>query len=448
MTSGCDIKRRRFLQQSAFSAGTLILPSGIVRGTTSPSSKLHIALIGAHGRATAHYGWMGNHNVVALCDVVEANLKPALERFPKAKTYIDWRKCLDHPGLDAVVICTADHHHAMISNWALNRDLHVYCEKPLAIGVEESRVLREKWLTKKGRLATQVGTQMHAQPNYARIREMIRDGAIGELQGAVAWGNRKIPRAGYFPAKGSPPPGLHWDLWLGPSQQRPYHPDYFTGKPGSNCLQWNMFWDWGAGQIGDMGCHMMDLVWSVIDAKLPTRARAEGDPYNPEVTPVELQCHFDHPANDWRGPIRVSWHQGGSLPRSPRHFIDFDKIGHGAMFHGTEGFLIADYTRRLLIPAGKDGDLSYYQPRKKEEQIPPVGHFQEQWIAACMDPSKSTGCDFEYHGDMMEQMMLGLVAYRAGETIEYDGQKGTVTNHPEANALLKRTYREGWSLDG
>ena len=115
----------------------------------------------------------------------------------------------------------------------------------------------------------------------------------------------KSHATGYFPAQGKPPAGLHWDLWLGPSPERPYHPDYFSGKPGANCLQWNMFWDWGLGQVGDMGSHMMDLVWNAIDATCPTSIKASGDPFNPDVTPVLLESHFDHPANDWRGPIRV-----------------------------------------------------------------------------------------------------------------------------------------------
>lgn len=440
--------RRRFLNTSAMAtAGFSILPSGLLRAANGPNNKLNIALIGVWGRARAHYGWLKEQNVVAICDVVEDHFKHTLEPFPKAQTYIDWRKCLDHRGLDAVVICTADHHHAFISNWALNRGLHVYCEKPHAIGVEEARVLRENWLKHKGKLATQVGTQMHAQENYARIKEMLLDGAIGDLQSVVAWGNRKLRRDGYLPAAGKPPAGLHWDLWLGPSPERPYHPDYFIGQPGANCLQWNMFWDWGGGQIGDMGSHMMDLVYSTTDATLPTRIRATGEAYNPEVTPVDLECHFDHPANDWRGPIRISWQQGGLLPRTPRDFIDLDKIGHGVMFKGSEGFIIASYTQRLLIPSGKVADLSYYSPRKNEDQLPPVGQFHQNWIDACKDPSKSTCCDFEYHGNLAEQMQLGLVAYRAGETLEYDGEKGAITNHIEANSLLKRKYRDGWVLN-
>ncbi len=443
------LDRRSFLRKSTLSAaGLLILPSGIRAAGQSPNDKLNIALIGAWGRATAHYGWLKQQNVVAICDINEAHFAHALKEFPKAETYVDWRKCLDHKGLDAVVICTADHHHAFISNWALNRNLSVYCEKPLALSVEEARTLRANWLSKKGKLATQCGTQMHAQDNYARVKEMIIDGAIGEFKSATAWGNRKLRRDGHFPASGNPPAGLHWDLWLGPSPERPYHPEYFTGGPGSNCLQWNMFWDWGVGQIGDMGSHFMDLLYCVTDAKLPTSVKATGEKYNPDVTPVELEAQFEHPANDWRGPIRVNWNQGGLYPRSPRPFLDFEKLGHGAMFQGTEGFIIADYNQRLLIPSGKNPDLSYYKPRAKDKQLPAIPSFYQEWVDACKDPSKSTCCNFEYHSQLIEQMLLGLVAYRSGGEITYDGAKGVVTNNAEANALLKRNYRAGWTLNG
>jgi predicted dehydrogenase len=443
------MNRRKFLNTATLaSAGLTILPSGMLRAANGPNNKLNIALIGVWGRGLAHYDALANENVVALCDVNEARFADALKRFPNAKTYTDWRKCLEQKDLDAVVICTADHHHAFISNWAINRDLHVYCEKPLAITVEEARVVRANWLTKKSKLATQVGMQRHEFANFNRVRELIRDGAVGDLQAAYAWGNRQIRRKGYLPAQGAPPAGFDFDLWLGPSAAHPYNPGYFAGGPGMNCLEWNMFWDFGAGQIGDMGSHTMDLVWNAIDAGLPTTAEAKGEAFNPDVTPVECESHFEYAANDWRGPIRVSWYQGGVMPRSPRRGVDLNAIDHGAMFKGSKGFLVADFESRMLLPVGDGADLTYLKQRTADKLLPPVGHFQRQWLDACKDPSRKTACDFEYSGNMIEQMLLGLVAYRVGKKLEYDGATGKVANCPEAAEFISRKYRAGWTLNG
>ncbi len=440
------MKRREFLAASTAVAAPLVLPSGLF-GKNAPSSKLNIALLGVWGRGLAHYDVLAQENVVALCDVNEKRFPDALKRFPGAKTYVDWRRCLDQKDLDAVVCCTADHTHAFIANWCINRDLHCYMEKPLAITVHEARTVRENWIKKGRKVATQVGMQRHAMQNFNRVRELVRDGAIGELKAAYAWGNRQIRRKGYFPADGSPPEGFHWDLWLGPSPEHPYNPAYFKGGAGMNCLEWNMFWDFGAGQIGDMGSHTMDLLWNAVDAKLPTSAEAKGEAFNPDVTPVECESHFEHPANDWRGPIRISWYQGGIMPQSPKPFVDLKAIGHGAMFKGTKGYVICDFGSRIVLPFGDDADFTYYKPRDRERVLPALGHFQKQWIDACKNGGK-TACDFEYSADMIEQMLLGLVAYRVGKKIEYDGATGKVTNVPEANAFLTRKYRDGWTLDG
>jgi predicted dehydrogenase len=442
------MNRRHFLTTAAVGAGLTLLPSGARAGKNAPGNKLNVALIGVWGRGLAHYDSLAGENVVALCDVNEKRFPEALKRFPKAKTYVDWRKCLDQKDLDAVVICTADHTHAFVANWALNRDLHVYCEKPLAISVEEARVVRANWLKKKDKLATQVGMQRHAMQNFNRVRELIRDGVVGDLKAACAWGNRQIRRTGYLPAQGQPPEGFHFDLWLGPSPVRPYNPGYFSGGPGMNCLSWNMFWDFGAGQIGDMGSHTMDLLWNAVDATLPTSAEAKGETFNPDVTPVTCESHFEHPANDWRGPIRVSWYQGGVMPNSPKPYIDLKAIDHGAMFRGSKGCVIADFRSRIVMPLDETGDLTYYKPRAHDKVLPPLGQFQKQWIDACKDTSLKTACDFEYSGNMIEQLLLGLVAYRVGKKLDYDGATGRVTNSPEANDLLRREYRPGWTLNG
>ena len=175
-------------------------------------------------------------------------------------------------------------------------------------------------------------------------------------------------------------------------------------------------------------------------------AEAKGDPYNLEVTPVKLEMHFELPANDWRPAIKCSWYQGGALPESPSRYLDLKKIDHGALFEGTKGALAADFNTRAIFPL-RNADLTYYKPRAQAELLPPVGNFQKQWINACKGSLK-TCCDFDYGGKMIEMMLLGLVAYRVGKKISYDGAAGKVLDHPDANALLSRTYREGWTLNG
>ena len=445
--------RRDFIQKSALAgAGFMIMPSGSLFGAGAASNRLNIALIGSYGRAKAHYGTLHKENVVAICDVSQTNLAFAMKEFPKAKVYSDWRKCLDHPGIDAVLCCTPDHHHAFISNWALNRDLHIYMEKPLGITVNEARTVRETYLTKKGKLATQVGMQRHAYDNFSRLCEMIHDGAIGNLKDVHVWGNRKIPKPGYLPAAGTPPDSLNYDLWLGPSPEHPYNPGYFISSlgPGSGCLSWNMYWDFGIGQMGDMGSHTMDLVWNVIDARLPDSVKStSSEAFNPDVTPVELTCTYMFPKNDWREKIRVIWYQGGAMPKSPSKWLDLNKIGHGAMFKGDKGFVIADFKNRMLYPSGKDVDLTYYHPRGKDLVAPSMGNFQEQWTKACKsgDPS-ATACNFEYSANMIETMCLGLAAFRAGGSLDYDSVHGQFTNNAAANQYLTKSYRSGWTMNG
>lgn len=441
------MQRRAFLKSGAFLGAGLILPRLKLFGADAPSNKLNIALIATGHRASAHFDIMAKENVVAICDVHEQHLAAAAKKFPKAKKYIDWRKCLEQKDIDAIVCCTLDHTHAFVTNWAMNRDKHVYCEKPLVNTVEEARLIRQTWLKKKDKLATQVGTQRHQFKNFNRVREMILDGAIGQLEEVNAWGNRKEYRAGYLPSQGKPPSYIHYDLWLGPSPVHPYNSEYFRG----GCLRWDMYWDWGSGQVGDMGSHTMDLAWNAIDATLPTTAEGKGDPFNPDVTPVKLVTHFDIPANKWRDAITVSWHQGGAMPESPHRALDLTAIDHGVMFTGSEGYLVADFQTYLLFPQkndpDQDADFTYYKPRPKSELIPSIGVFQQEWINACKGDLK-TSCNFGYASDMIEMMLLGLVAYRAGKKIKYDGATGEITDCPEAAQYLRHTYRKGWTLEG
>ncbi len=532
------MQRRDLLKSVASTAaGLTILKSGTLRGQNAPSNKLNIALIGVWGRGTAHYNVMRDENVVALCDVNELRTKEALQIFPKAKTYWDWRRLLDQKDVEAVIICTADHHHAFIANWALNRDMHVYCEKPLGISVEEARIVRANYLKRKAKVATQHGTQRHAYPNFERLRELVLDGSIGELKTVHSWDSRRLPRPGYPVAEGMPPAVLKYEQWIGPSHYHPYSPQYFGGSNGLNCLFWNMYRDFGVGQMGDMGAHTMDLVWNVIDAGAPSSIEVDqevSDKYNPDINPVKLKVAFEHPGNAWRGPVTLVWYQGGLKPEAPKSYIDLEHVGNGAIFEGTKGTIFADFTSRVIIPNNDDGDFTYYKRRSKDQLLPLImgsgqptqapprprprrasapklpagmtafpsaevgpngfptiqfvdgklpaalglpntnveeileaeknGHtgsaggdvFQREWIKACKGESNSvthgtsskTHCDFDYSGTMIEQMLLGLVAHRAGKRLEYDGATGRVTNSTEANDYLKREYRPGWTLNG
>ncbi len=529
--------RRDLLKSAAAGAGLTILRSGMLRGQNAPSNKLNIALIGVWGRGTAHYNILRTQNVVALCDVNDHRTKEALELFPNAKTYWDWRRCLDQKDIEAVMICTADHQHAFVANWALNRGKHVYCEKPLGITVEEARTVRATYLKNRPKLATQHGTQRHAYPNFERVRELILDDAIGELKVVHGWDSRQLPRPGYPAGEGMPPSFLHYEQWIGPTHYHPYSPQYFGGSAGMNCLFWNMYRDFGVGQMGDMGAHTMDLLWNSVDAGAPIAIEVDqevSDKYDPNICPVKLKVSFDHPANSWRGPIKLVWYQGGLKPETPRSYIDVEHIANGAIFVGTKGSIIADFTSRIILPNNDDGDMTYYKRRTRDQLLPliegtgqptqaaavhhprpggggrrqqrrsnvppgmkaapnayeidangfptvqfidgvpadlgmpnpglrPSGPpdlrgslFQEEWIDACMGKSNGvvhgtstkTHCDFNYAGSMMEQMLLGLVAHRAGKRLEYDPVAGRVTNAPEANDYLKRTYRSGWTLNG
>jgi len=421
-------------------------------GQNPPSNRLNIALIGAWGRASQHYGALRDENIAVVCDVHKGNLAKGMAQFPGATPYEDWRKALDHPGLDAVLCCTTDHTHAFVANWAMNRDLHVYMEKPLAITVNEARTLHATYLKKKDKLATQVGTQRHADPNFNRLREMIQDGAIGKLKEVHVWSRGASGRPGYLPAAGAPPAHLNYDLWLGPSPEHPYNPGYFElgDRAGLGCQSWNKYWDFSMGYAGDWGSHTFDLAWNVIDAQRPTSVKVESpEKPHPEATPEDMRASFMMPANDWRGEIRVTWHQSKTGPKSPLDWIDLDKMRNGALFKGDQGYVIADFQKRLLIPFGRSADLSYFKPRSREAAAANLGHFQHQWINACKNGRPwETACNFEYGANMIETLNLGLASFRAGADLEYDGAAGRITNHDAANQYLTKPYRQGWTMDG
>jgi len=439
------IKRRKFLKTSALSSvGVLVMNRGIFGAGKSPGEKLNIALVGVAGRGAANTAGVKSENIVALCDVNGKNMARAVKQFPKAKTYVDWRKCLEQKDIDAVVCSTTDHTHAFVTNWALNRDKHVYCEKPLANSVHEARTVRENYLKRKDKVATQMGTQIHASENFRRVVELVRGGAIGSLKSIHAWCSR-LPQGGsYLPEQKPIPDNVNWDLWIGPSPVHPYNSGYLK-----SCLTWNRFWDFGSGQIGDMGSHIMDLAFWGADLRFPTSCQAGGNPKkkekpNPDTCPTQLMATWEHPKNDWRPAVTVSWYDGGLKPGMPLKAVNRDGLFKGVLFKGDKGSILGDYHYRIMFP---NGDMTHYKAPKAEELIPKSPGHHREWINGCKTGSP-TLCNFDYSGAMIENNLLGLVAYRVGKKLEWDAKNLKATNCPEADQYIKKTYREGWVLDG
>jgi len=350
------IKRRTFLKSSAVAgAGLVVLKSGILKAGQSPNEKLNIAVIGVGGRGRGNMNSVKSENIVALCDVNGKNLAAAAEQFPRAKTYTDWRKCLEQKDIEAVVCSTTDHTHAFVNVWAMNRGKHVYCEKPLANSVEEAHVVRQTYLKNKRKLATQMGTQIHASDNYRRMVELIRGGAIGTVENARVWCGRTPKGGSYLPEVKPVPEHINWDLWVGPAPFHPYNPGYI-----GSCLKWNRFWDFGSGQIGDMGSHMIDMAYWGLDLKLPTTCKAEGTPVSTDTCPQWLTAEWDHPANDWRPAVKLYWYDADKKPGMPSKIFHRDNMDKGVIFKGDKGWLLADYTYRVLMPKA-DSDMTNYK---------------------------------------------------------------------------------------
>ncbi len=281
------LRRREFLKMVAAGSGAALLPLGRASARLSANEKLNIGIIGTAHRAEANIAGVQGENIVALCDIDDRLLGRASERFPKAKTYNDFRKLLEQKDIDAVVVSTADHTHAPASAGALHLGKHVYCEKPLTHDVHEARVVAN--LAKEAKVATQLGTQIHAGDNYRRVVELIQGNAIGPVRECHVWCGKSWS-GGDRPTQTPPVPDyLHWDLWIGPAPERPYHPTYLPAT-------WRRWWAFGNGTLGDMACHYMDLPFWALDLRHPTTIEAEGPPVHPETTPAWQIVRYEFPA--------------------------------------------------------------------------------------------------------------------------------------------------------
>lgn len=442
------ISRRAFMGGSAAAAAMTIVPASVLGGPnrTAPSEKLNIVGIGVGGQGRWDIDNLSGENIVALCDVDWARAADTFRSYPKAKKYRDFRVMLEkEKGIDAVVVATPDHVHAVASMMAIKMGKHVYCEKPLTRTVHEARAIAKA--AQQAGVATQMGNQGMAFEGNRLINEWIWDGAIGPVREVHAWSDRPTHNGQLFWAQGvdrpkdtpAVPPTLDWDLWLGPAPYRPYHPAYVP-------FAWRGWWDFGSGGLGDMGIHNLAPVFSALKLGAPTSVHSSSTLVYKETLPLASTVHYEFGARGDMPPVKLHWYDGGMLPPRPDELEDMRELSRedGLIFVGDKGTMYVEGwggNSPRLIPEAKM--KAYERPPKTLPRS--IGHHKE-WIQACKTGS-STRSDFGFAGPLTEAVMLGTISVRmGGRRLLWDSQNFKITNLPEANKYLHYEYRPGWTL--
>lgn len=445
--------RRRFLQQSAslgvaFWVGNSAAPAW----SNSPNEKVNIACIGVGGKGSSDTDQASQFgNIVALCDIDDTRLNGKAEAHPQAKKYNDFRKLLEEmgPKVDAVTVSTPDHTHAPAAVMAMRLGKHVYCQKPLTHSVYEARLMRELAAEKK--LATQMGNQGTADDGFRGAVEVVRAGAIGPVREVHVWTNRPVwPQAPDMvdrpKEKPECPATVHWDLFLGPAPERPYHPCYHPFK-------WRGWWDYGTGALGDMACHTANMAFMALNLGYPTSIEAQAGDVNPETFPAWATIQWEFPARGEQPPVKFFWYEGkrdGKKNLPPAELSQGNTFtDSGLLLVGDKGTLFSpnDYgAAYVLLPAK---NFEGFKP--PEPSLPRHGggekdaNMKKEWVAA-IKGGPAPLSNFGYAGLFTEAMLLGNVAIRAGKKLVYDGQSMAFPNAPEAEQWLHREYRSGWKL--
>jgi predicted dehydrogenase len=474
-----EISRRRFLRQSAVAAaGFTIVPRYVLGGPgyTAPSDRVNIAAIGVGGKGDSNIRWAAGwdettgkavENVVALCDVDDAMGVNSYKRFPDAARFKDFRKMLDarSADIDAVIVSTPDHTHAVAALAAMELGKHVYVEKPLTHNIYEARMLTET--ARRKNLVTQMGNQGSSGDDIRRICEWVWAGTIGEVREVHCWTNRPIWAQGIPRPTEQPsiPDTLDWGLWLGPAPERPFHPTYHP-------FGWRGWWDFGTGALGDMGCHIIDPAFKALKLGYPTSVEASTatryvENWNrlvlPESAPISSMLHIEFPAREGMPPVVLHWYDGGMLPPRPAELRDDELMGDwdgGVLLVGDKGkIMCGTYGRNpTLLPSSLMEDFEEPAPTVPRVEI----SHQRNWIEAIKGgPAPSSA--FDYAGPFTETVLMGNLALRSLDIQEvrmqgdreikvftgykkllWDGENMRITNYEPANQFVKREYRQGW----
>jgi len=464
------LDRRSLIASAAAAAGMTALPANAARRTIAPSDRVNIAVIGAGGMGANNMAKLTDQNIVAMADPDLAHVaksfvdrrgaaipeKGALKTaYDDAAKYADYRRMFDvQKDIDAVLIATPDHHHAIAARMAMERGMHVYVQKPLTYSVHEGRVLRDL-ARRNNKLITQMGNQGHSGDDGRRAVELIRGGVIGRVRDVQIWTNRPVwPQGVARPAAVATPPSLDWDIWLGPANvDWGYNPDYAH-------FNWRGWLPFGVGAIGDMGAHLMDFPIWALDPGLPTRIEARhtlwGGDTNPwDGKPPESLSSYPLASiiryefgNAKGGALALTWYDGGLMPKTPRALpagVTMKAEG-GVLYTGDKGLLMHEtYGQNpVLIGEGLERRAARI-PQSLPRVIGGRGGHEMNWIRAIRG-EEAISSPFEHAVPLNETMILGMAAIRAGDAIDYDGVAGRITNLPDANRFLTREYRKGWEL--
>ncbi len=449
-----SLSRREFVGGVTAAAGFMIVPRHVLGGPgyQAPSDKLNIAGIGVGGMGASNIDRCRGENIVALCDPDRRRAAQTFNKFPDAKRYRDFRKMLEaEKGIDAVVIATPDHTHAVAAMMAIRLGKHVYVQKPLTRAVGEARKLTEA--ARQYKVATQMGNQGHSGEGVRLVCEWIWDGAIGPVSEVHCFTNRPVWRQPVQrpTEQVEVPEGLDWDLWLGPAPLRPYHPAYLPQV-------WRGWWDFGCGSLGDMACHIMDAAFTALKLGYPTSVEACASTYPGEkmFTWVEYKesfpgssiIHYSFPARGDMPPVKLHWYDGGMLPErseglEPGRKLEFRDNG-GTIFVGEKGKIACGTYSDDPIIFPDSRNQAYTKPAPHLPRV--QGTHEQNWIDACKGGPPATS-NFDYAGPFTEAVVMGNLAVRyPGQKLEWDGPNMRVTNLEEANQYIMPVYREGWSL--
>ena len=435
------ITRREMLQRTAagvasvgvWSSATARASSANPLAGTSPNEKLNIAVIGIGGRGRANLNAVSGENIVALCDVDDKRAGDAYQKHPKARKFYDYRRMLDsmQKDIDAVVISTPDHTHFHPAMASMQLGKHCYCEKPMAHSVWECRQMTD--LAREKKLVTQLGVQRHTIGNVHRVVEIVQSGAIGDVSECYAWvgGKRGMPAVPKsFPEV---PSNLKWDLWLGPAKKRPYSDAYAP-------YNWRFWWDFGTGETGNWGCHVLDIPYWALNLKYPISAAANGPERDEQRTPKSMDTTFQFPARGSLPPVKLHWSHTATGPAILKEH-NMPHFGTGVLFIGKKGMLLCEFGKRRLYP---EKDFADFEPPPKT--IPDSPGFHREWINACKGDKVAPTCNFDYSGPMAETVLLGNAAYRAGASFDWDAESLTAKGKPEIQRWTHSEFRDGWSV--